>query len=215
MADESKKLTFVRTDKIFENVSLKNMTFKKGEKLFCEGDESVGVCKINEGTLVFKNVYSDGHESIIKTAGPGEIFGDVLLFSDNHKYPASIYALTDGRISYIAKEDSYHILMHNPKAAIKLLRIISNKNTALNSRIKLLNHKTIRSRICYYLFNEYQNKESLIINIPFNRDGFAGFLNVERPSLSRELIKMREDGIIDFYLNTVKILDVKALEEEI
>ena len=32
------------------------------------------------------------------------------------------------------------------------------------------------------------------------------------PSMSRELSRMKEEGIIDYYLSTFKILDVDALK---
>jgi Mn-dependent DtxR family transcriptional regulator len=41
----------------------------------------------------------------------------------------------------------------------------------------------------------------------------AELLNIPRPSLSRELIKMKQDGLIDFYKNRFKILDLKKLEK--
>ena len=38
-------------------------------------------------------------------------------------------------------------------------------------------------------------------------------LNVPRPSLSRELTNMKNEGIIDFDRNTIKILKLDLLEE--
>jgi Mn-dependent DtxR family transcriptional regulator len=40
----------------------------------------------------------------------------------------------------------------------------------------------------------------------------AELINIPRPSLSRELIRMKEEGLIDFYKNRFKIVDIKALE---
>lgn len=200
---------------IFLSPNVKTIVFKKGEKLFDEGQKSIGICKIKEGMIVFKNVYSDGHEAIIKTAGPEEIFGEFLLFSSHPTYPASIYALSSGIIKYISNDDANKMLINNPLVTINLLKIISKKHTDLNLKMKLLNHKTLRSRICFYLCNEYRNKKSLTILIPFNRNDFANYLNVERPSLSRELSNMRNEHLIDFYKNSIKILDLLKIEQSI
>ncbi len=43
----------------------------------------------------------------------------------------------------------------------------------------------------------------------------AELLNIPRPSLSRELVNMKEEGIIDFYKNKIKILDLKKLEDSL
>ena len=41
----------------------------------------------------------------------------------------------------------------------------------------------------------------------------AEMLNIPRPSLSRELTNMKEDGLIDFYKNNIKILDLEGLKK--
>jgi DNA-binding transcriptional regulator LsrR (DeoR family) len=46
-----------------------------------------------------------------------------------------------------------------------------------------------------------------------NRQQLADFLNVSRPSMSRELSRMRDEGIIDFHLSAVRILDIERLKE--
>jgi DNA-binding transcriptional regulator LsrR (DeoR family) len=38
---------------------------------------------------------------------------------------------------------------------------------------------------------------------------------VSRPTLSRELAKLKEQGIIDYYLNSFKVLDIEKLEQEL
>ena len=51
------------------------------------------------------------------------------------------------------------------------------------------------------------------ITVPLNRNELASFLNVSRPSMSRELCQLRDEGIIDFHLSTFKIKDLEALKE--
>lgn len=41
----------------------------------------------------------------------------------------------------------------------------------------------------------------------------AKLLNVTRPSLSRELTNMKDEGLIDYYKNKFTILDLGALED--
>ena len=44
-----------------------------------------------------------------------------------------------------------------------------------------------------------------------NRNELADFLNVSRPSMSRELGRMRDEGLIDFYRGSVRILSPEQL----
>lgn len=47
--------------------------------------------------------------------------------------------------------------------------------------------------------------------LPMNRNELADFLNVTRPSLSREMSRLREEGVIDFHMESIKILQVDVL----
>jgi DNA-binding transcriptional regulator LsrR (DeoR family) len=53
----------------------------------------------------------------------------------------------------------------------------------------------------------------MIFNMPMNRQELAEFLNVKRPSLSRELSNMQKEKIIEVYRSSVKILDMEKLCE--
>ena len=73
--------------------------------------------------------------------------------------------------------------------------------------------KTIRGKISKFLLEESDKINSTTFSLNFNRQKMAEFLNVSRPSLSRELSRLKAEGIIDFYKETMKILDKKALED--
>ena len=45
--------------------------------------------------------------------------------------------------------------------------------------------------------------------IPFDRQQLADYLNVDRSALSKELGHMRDEGMIEFYKNTFRILSGK------
>ena len=78
-------------------------------------------------------------------------------------------------------------------------------------RLEYLTIKGIQSKIATFLADSYKETGNTYIKMPFNRNELAEFLNVSRPSMSREMAKMRDEGIIDFHLSTVKIMDINKL----
>jgi DNA-binding transcriptional regulator LsrR (DeoR family) len=62
--------------------------------------------------------------------------------------------------------------------------------------------------------DQYKRSNSLTFNVPFNPNEWQIYLNVSRPSMSRELIKMKEEGIIDFHLSSFKIKDLDKLKNQ-
>ena len=47
---------------------------------------------------------------------------------------------------------------------------------------------------------------NIFFEIPYSRKDMADFLGVDRSALSRELSRLREEGIIDFDKSTFKFL---------
>ena len=87
-----------------------------------------------------------------------------------------------------------------------LLTITANKNLMLSNRIFFTSFKKIRDRLLAYFSYMSFKTNSKTFNIPFNRQGLADYLNVERSALSKEMGKMKDEGIIEFYKNSIKLL---------
>ena len=58
-----------------------------------------------------------------------------------------------------------------------------------------------------------QNMNSFAV--PLKRHELADYLNIQRPSLSREMARMRDDGLIEFKGSAVTIKNRSALEKSV
>lgn len=196
-----------------KKAKIETKTYEANHILFQEGDECLGLYHIKEGQGIIKNIFFDGNESIIRYINPGDVIGDILLFSNHAHFPATIIAKTKLTLEFIKKNDLVEIIKNDSEIAFLLLNKISSQAFALNNRVKLLSKKSIRSKICYYLLNISKEKNSLTFTLDYNKEQWADILNIERPSLSRELIKLKNEGIIDYYSKTIKIIDIDKLKE--
>jgi len=102
---------------------------------------------------------------------------------------------------------SHRLLIHN------MLRIVSDKALRLNKQVMYLAMKSIREKVATLLLEEYRRAGTATFMLPLKRHELADFLNVARPSLSRELGRMKAEGIIDFHRSTVKILNLEKLKQ--
>ena len=65
-------------------------------------------------------------------------------------------------------------------------------------KIDIVSKPTLREKILAYLSLQAQKQQSRYIEIPLNRQDMAQFLCSNRSAMTRELSKMKEEGIIDF-----------------
>jgi CRP-like cAMP-binding protein len=94
-----------------------------------------------------------------------------------------------------------------------MLEIVSKRAMMLHKKLDYISIKTMRSKLCTYIFEQYLKSGTLTVKLPMNRSQLADYLNVSRPSMSREMARMKDEGIIDYYLSAVKILDFDKLKK--
>ncbi|NLO41211.1 MAG: winged helix-turn-helix domain-containing protein, partial [Ruminiclostridium sp.] len=66
-------------------------------------------------------------------------------------------------------------------------------------------------KLCTYFWELYERSGKYIFLLPMNRTELADFLIVSRPSMSREMCRMRDEGLIDFLLSTIKVMNKEQL----
>lgn len=86
-----------------------------------------------------------------------------------------------------------------------LVIICAQKNLQLSKRSLHTSPKTIRSRLLSYFSQQISEQGSNKIIIPFDRQKLAEYLNLERSALSKELGKMKKDGLIEYRKNIFEI----------
>lgn len=71
----------------------------------------------------------------------------------------------------------------------------------------------MRVKIAKLIYEKYVEQDTLNVRLGINRNEMAEYLNVSRPSMSREMIRMREEGIFDFWKDHIDIKNLEALVE--
>jgi len=94
-----------------------------------------------------------------------------------------------------------------------MLGILSARAIKLTKKIEYLAIKGLKAKICTYLYSIYVRTGNLEFNLPMKKYELAEFFNTARPSLSREIINLRNDGIIDFAGSRIKLLNVDRVEK--
>jgi cAMP-binding proteins - catabolite gene activator and regulatory subunit of cAMP-dependent protein kinases len=94
-----------------------------------------------------------------------------------------------------------------------MLKLISDKTLMLNKQVEYLSMKSMRGKISSFLIEQYKKTGYTTFILPMMRNELADFLNVSRPSMSREMGRMRDEGVIDFHKSSIRIKDIAALKQ--
>ena len=172
--------------------------------IFNEGSICNHLSFILEGKLSIRTYSVNGKEEIINTLSTGDIFGDIICFSENRNYIGHVIAEKNTVIAHVTKENWLNILNNNPTILLHFIESITNKTFKTKLENKILAHKNIEDRIYYYL-NTKINNQNTIVDIK-NVTDLAKKLNLPRPSVSRSLTLMEEKGLIKRNKNRIEVL---------
>lgn len=173
----------------------------RGQTVFHEGDEARWVGIVLEGEVQILRDNYDGSRSLLGRAGPGELFGEVFACAGVETLPVSVVARQE---STLLLADCRRVLtvcrnactFHN-RLVNNLLQVVAEKNLQLNRKIECMSARTTREKIMAYLLSEAHARGQREFDIPFDRQGLADYLAVERSAMSAEIGKLVRDGIIE------------------
>lgn len=191
-------------------------SYKKKEYVTIAENRFTGIGIVLEGEVIVTKENAAGNRVIMAKLKEGDIFGEMMAFSGYNKWAATVVASTDCTVIFLPPEkivgNCSNICRGHKLLIQNMLSLISKKALGLNRKVEYLVIKSIRRKISVYLLEQYNKTGRLTFIVPLKRNELAEFLNVSRPSLSREIIKMKEEGIIDFYRSTFKIIDIEGLK---
>ena len=196
---------------LFNETNYNIKKYSKNNIIALEGDTCTSIGLVLEGNVDIKRML--GSKVIhLSSFSKGNVFGEVIAFSDINIYPATVIASSTCEIMFINKNDFIKFCTHNEEFLGMFLNTLTNKIFLLNNSITNLTFTNIRQKICNFLINEYKVQKSKNIKLNMTKEKLAESLGTTRPSLSRELINMKELGLIDYNRSHIVILDLESIE---
>lgn len=190
---------------IFSVISFYEKDYKKNDIILAENTKVEYFGIITNGKIALSNFDYFGNRNILNVFEKGDSFAEALV-SLEIQIPHEVISLIDSSIVWIEYKSLSKSLYYQ-KILNNLLNIISTKNLILNKKLQILSKRTTREKILEYLSNQ---KKTLSLDSNFeinlNRNEMADYLALDRSNLSRELGKLKKEGIIDFKKNKFKLL---------
>ncbi|SHH45125.1 cAMP-binding domain of CRP or a regulatory subunit of cAMP-dependent protein kinases [Anaerosphaera aminiphila DSM 21120] len=185
----------------------KKSVVKKGEKIFSQGDKPKYLYILEEGAVVVESISQSGKRSIVNIfKESGTVFGEVYLYLGDGVYDYSCSANENSVVLSIPREKlSFNEMSDSVKVKIinNMLTILSKKALYLNKKLLIATSFSIREKLAKYFLE--QAGESELVELSFTREELADYLGVTRPSISRELMNMNSEGLIEIRKNSIVI----------
>ena len=185
-------------------------TYEKGEMIAFEEDNIDHVGLVLDGAVDMIKEDLWGNRTMLVRTYPEGIFGETFACGEESLAVVSFQAAQDTKVMFLSFCRVMHTCTHAcifHQTLIEIMvRLIARKYRELMRKVEVVSKKTLREKILAYLSIQAQTQGTKTFEIPLGRVEWAEYLCADRSALTRELAKMKEEGLVDYQKNTFKIL---------
>jgi CRP-like cAMP-binding protein len=184
--------------------------FRKGDIIVFEDAhmKHIGIVLSGAVDMVKEDLW--GSKTMLVRARKDDVFGETFACGSDNLSVVTFLVAEDARVLFLP----FNRVMHSCTMACQfhhqlienMVRVIADKNRDLMRKVEVVSKRTIREKLLTYLSLQAQIQNTRYFEIPLGRVELAEYLCVDRSALTRELSKMKEDGLIDYHRNCFRIL---------
>jgi CRP-like cAMP-binding protein len=185
-------------------------TFPKGSFVAMEDEKINQIGIILSGTVDMVKEDLWGNRTMLLRMKKNEVFGETFACGDHGNSTVTFVASQTAEILFLPfcrvtrcctnSCEFHHRLSDN------LVGIMANKNRELMRKVEVVTKRTTREKLLAYLSIQGQLQGSSTVDLPLSRVELAEYLCVDRSAMTRELMKMQQDGLIAYEKNRFKLL---------
>lgn len=187
--------------------------YKRGQVIFHEGANPVGLYCINNGKVkVYRNA-PEGKEKIIRLAKAGDFIGYSSLLA-NKPYPVSAAAIEDATICMVPKHSIIELIHNNNQFSENLVKLLCRTVEGSVEKMTDLSYKPVRGRIAealLFLNRFYKDEKNPKGVISVTREDLASFVGTVKETAIRMLNEFKQEKLIETHRSEIEIKDMNGL----
>lgn len=189
---------------------------KRGDMLFQKGDPCRGFYIVVYGQIKLMFITSKGDEKVIEIMGPGQSFGEAIMFLEK-PYLVTSQALADTMLLHVAKEVVFEEVERDAQFARRVIAGLSRRLHQLVSDVESYSLRSATQRVIGYLLRPDQDLGSdeehaaATVTLPASKSVIASRLNITPEHFSRILHDLSMMHLIEVDGREVHIPDIGRL----
>lgn len=201
-------------NEVLECLNARTRRYGKGAYVAEVGAESICTGVLLEGSIEEFMYDSNGDEVNLHHFGQGDVFGAELAFNQQAESPVSLRTTTDCVVMLL---DFGTLILPQTltcpcrmQVTANLMQEFAHQVLYFNTKVRIIAQKRLRDRLKIYLQTLTPSADNTY-TLPYNRTELAEFLCADRSALSRELCRLRDEGILTFSGAKIRIQDPEFL----
>jgi CRP-like cAMP-binding protein len=216
------KLLALKTSPLFHGISEDELaalikciggsfkTYKKEATIYLVGDFVREIGIIVSGRVHLIKDDARGNSNIISEIRTGDMFAEAVVCGGLGILPVTITVAEDSEVLFI---DFQRVVTTCHSSCVfhavlirNMIGVFARKNMMLTGKMEHITKRTTREKLLSYLSEQRLLLKSPSFKIPFDRQGLADYLSVDRSALSAEMSRLKSEGLITYRKNHFELL---------
>lgn len=187
----------------------------RGETVFRVGQTCDAFHVVVTGQVKLYALSPSGAEKVIELVGPGNSFGEALMFTDR-PHIVNAQTLSECLLLSISKAAVMEEIAREPRFALRMLAGVSRRLHGLIRDVESYCLHSGIQRVIGFLLSEQDEDDcvpgdTLTVSLPVSKATIASRLSLTPEYFSRVLHQLESEGLIEIDKREVRILDVRRL----
>jgi CRP-like cAMP-binding protein len=193
--------------------------FEHDQLIVGEGDQGSDLFIILEGRVRAALFTMNGRQVTFAELGPGDCFGEMSAI-DKRGRSASVISVVPGSVARIRGAEFDEILLETPEIALALLRLLTGRLRAVETKlvdyVELTAAQRIRREVLQLAEAHRTGLDSACVRKPPNQSDIATRVFARREDVNREFSKLQRSGLISkTESNALLIPSIRKIEESV
>ncbi len=202
--------------KLPEGTLLKSQAVSRGETIFRTGDPFRSFFAVKSGSFKSLTLPQQGQEKVVGFHFAGEIVGTDGIAGNT--YTCTARAMEASRVCELRLENLQHVACPETDLKDGIISILGDEITFSHELKVSLIHQNSEQRMAAFLLNVSSRKSERGMSgqefrLSMSRSDIASYLGLASETVSRILMKIQKQGMIDIRNKSVRILDLAALQQ--
>ncbi len=194
---------------------MKKVAFRRGEKLFTEGDPGDRLYLLVDGKVKLGHTATDGRENLIAVLGPGEMIGELTLFDPGPRSTTAT-AVAPTTMLELDHQAMMDFIDSRPELAKHMLKALAQRMRRTNDQLADLVFSDVPGRVAKALLDladRFGSTADDVVHVPheLTQEELAQLVGASRETVNKSLAEFVSRGWIRLEGRGVHLLDVDRL----
>ncbi len=210
-----KGLTNNKILQMFSEIKYNLKSYEQNDLVFLYNDKCNDLVILLDGCLRCEIYKPNGSSVVIEVHKAPATIAPAFLFGIKRCFPVNVVSVNKSTIMFISRKVFLEIIFTESKVLQNYLDLICTKTQILSEKLRFHSVFNLRQKIIYYLINNCDLKDGKSVKLSVTLKELSEILGVERPSISRAIKQLCNEGLISYSSKQIRILNLIELKRDL